>query len=119
MRRAESFYVAGGWDQKSGDIPAEIQEEVDQAFENVATNLKHAGGKGWSQVYRVVTYSTDFKATHDHIVANFRKHMPGHHPTWTAVGVKDLGLPTAHIEIEVEAYDPHGASTELGQPKTQ
>ncbi|KAF3054767.1 hypothetical protein CFAM422_013252 [Trichoderma lentiforme] len=105
----------GGWDRVSGDISPEIQEEVSQAFANVEANLKHAGGKGWSQVYRVVTYSTDIKATHDLIVANYRRHMPGHHPTWTELGVKELGLPTMHIEIEVEAYDPEGATTELGQ----
>lgn len=36
--------------------------------------------------------------------------MPDHQPVWTEVGVKELGLPTMNIEIEVEAYDPEGAA---------
>lgn len=117
LTRANSFYIAGGWDRETSEISTVLEEEVNQAFENVAANLKHAGGKGWPQVYRVVTYSTDMKATFDFMVANLRKHMPGHYPTWTALGVKELGLPTMHIEIEVEAYDPDGAVIELGQAK--
>ena len=63
-------------------------------------NLRHAGGQGWSQVYRVVTYSTDLRATHDAVVRNLRRWMPdqaedgtpGPKPVWTEVGVAALGL---------------------------
>lgn len=85
-------------------------EEVDQAFDNVDHALKHAGGKGWSQVYRVITYCTDIKAVHARIVENFRKWMPDHQPTWTTIGVRELGLDTMHIEVEVQAYDEEGAA---------
>lgn len=84
-------------------------EEIDQAFENVDYNLKHAGGKGWSQVYKVVTYSIDIRPQHDRIVENFRKWMPDHQPIWTEVGVKQLGDDSMNFEIEVEAYDEDGA----------
>ncbi|RYP52924.1 hypothetical protein DL768_002020 [Monosporascus sp. mg162] len=105
-----SYPGIGGWDRASGEISSDIDAEVDQAFENVETNLRHAGGKGWSQVYRVVTYSTDLKATHDRIVANYRRWMPDHQPAWTEVGVARLGLDTMHVEVEVEALDPEGAA---------
>ncbi|KAI5867874.1 YjgF-like protein [Durotheca rogersii] len=100
----------GGWDRQTLEFRQTLDEEVDQAFENVDENLKHAGGKGWPQVYRVVTYSTNIKATHQRIVDNFRKWMPDHQPVWTEIGVKELGMPTMHIEIEVEAFDPQGAA---------
>ncbi|RYP22106.1 hypothetical protein DL765_001865 [Monosporascus sp. GIB2] len=100
----------GGWDRENGNISADVLEEVDKSFDNVEANLKHAGGKGWSQVYRVVTYSTDIQATHQRIIENFKKHMPNHSPVWTEVCVKEFGMPTMHIEIEVEAYDPEGAA---------
>ncbi|KAI1392943.1 YjgF-like protein [Hypoxylon trugodes] len=100
----------GGWDRQTLEFSPKLDEEIDQAFENVQENLKHAGGKGWTQVYRVVTYSTDIKATHQRIVENFRKWMPDHQPVWTEIGVKELGLPIMHFEIEVEAYDPQGAA---------
>lgn len=85
-------------------------EEIDQAFENVDYNLKHAGGKGWSQVYRVVTYSIDIAPQHERIIENFRKWMPDHCPVWTELGVKQLGSDLMNIEIDVEAYDEEGAA---------
>lgn len=84
--------------------------EIDQAFENVDIALKYAGGKGWSQVFRVVTYSTDIPSQHDRIVENYQKWMPNHAPVWTEVGVKQLGAPTMHFEIEVEAHDEEGGA---------
>ncbi|EMR68125.1 putative l-psp endoribonuclease family protein [Eutypa lata UCREL1] len=71
------------------------------------------------QVYRVTTYSTDLKATHDHVVRNYRRWMPGHQPTWTEVGVKELGLDTMHFEIEVEALDPEGAAVAAAAAKVE
>jgi enamine deaminase RidA (YjgF/YER057c/UK114 family) len=50
--------LSGGWDPK-GPVPAsatEINAPIDQAFKTVDFNLKHAGGKGWSQVFRVNSY---------------------------------------------------------------
>lgn len=92
-------------------ISTDLNKEIDQAFANVDMNLKHAGGKGWSQVYRVVTYSTpNIKDQHARIVENLRKWMPNHKATWTELGVAMLGLDTMHIEIDVEAHDPEGAA---------
>jgi enamine deaminase RidA (YjgF/YER057c/UK114 family) len=104
-----------GWDPSQEFDPdtiikADLMEEIDQAFANVDYNLKHAGGKGWSQVFRVTTYSTDIPPQHDRIVENLRKWMPDHTAVWTEVGVKQLGLAAMHFEIEVEAYDEEGAA---------
>ena len=92
-------------------IPDKLDQEIDQAFENCDTNLKHAGGKGWSQVYKVVTYSRDIGAQHERIVYNLKKWMPNHKAIWTELGVKELGAPKMNIEVEVEAYDKEGSST--------
>ncbi|KAI2776829.1 YjgF-like protein [Daldinia loculata] len=112
IRVGNSIFISGqgGWDRTSISLKQDTLEEVDQAFDNVDYTLKHAGGKGWSQVYRVVTYSTDIKATHDRIVENFKRWMPNHQPVWTEIGVKQLGMDTMHIEIEVQAYDEEGAA---------
>jgi enamine deaminase RidA (YjgF/YER057c/UK114 family) len=50
-------------------VPGGIGNEIDQAFANVDFNLKHAGGKGIGQVYKVVTYSIDIREQHEHIVS--------------------------------------------------
>ncbi|TVY81148.1 hypothetical protein LSUE1_G004444 [Lachnellula suecica] len=105
----------GGWDPSPKEIDVtkfikeDLMEEIDQAFSNVDHNLKHAGGKGWEQVYKVVTYSTNIKPQHDRIVANLRKWMPNHTAVWTQVGVAHLGTEEMHFEIEVEAFDKEGA----------
>jgi enamine deaminase RidA (YjgF/YER057c/UK114 family) len=96
-------------------IKEDLLEEIDQAFSNVDHNLKHAGGKGWEQVYKVVTYSTDIRPQHARIVENLRKWMPNHNAVWTEVGVKQLGLGTMHFEIEVEAFDEEGAKAVRNQ----
>lgn len=107
---------AGGWDAKTDNydfsnfIMDNLDDEIDQAFKNCDYNLKNAGGKGWSQVYKIVTYSTDIYSQHERIVHNLKKWMPEHTPIWTELGVNHLGLKEMNIEIDVEAYDEEGAA---------
>jgi enamine deaminase RidA (YjgF/YER057c/UK114 family) len=120
IRVENRIYVAGqgGWHPTDFEVyadgtanfPRDIGAEIDQAFENQETNLKFAGGKGWSQVYKVTTYSTNLPEQHEHIVRNLKKWLPDRKATWTEVGVKELGAPNMRFEVEVEAYDPEGAS---------
>ncbi|GAB7331524.1 hypothetical protein MBLNU13_g02920t1 [Cladosporium sp. NU13] len=96
----------GGWDPQTGVFYKEINEQIDQAFANVDLNLKHAGGKGWSQVFRVNSYHVPIN---DEALAamtrNFKKWMPDHSPIWTCVGVTRLGEDDMRVEIEVVALD--------------
>lgn len=88
----------------------DLYEEIDQAFKNVDHNLKDAGGKGWSQVFRVNSYHTDMSdEAIVHMVKNLKKWMPNHQPLLTCVGVTKLGREGMRIEIEVSAYDEEGA----------
>lgn len=101
----------GGWDPsdlaEGPKFPDNLTDEVDQAFKNVEINLKDAGGKGWSQVFRVNSYHTDLTPELTALMTEmFRKYMPDHSPIWTQIGVKQLGAPLMHVEIEVSAYDP-------------
>ena len=87
-----------------------LSDEIDQAFANVDVNLKNAGGKGWSQVYRLNIYTTDFgEETIGHMVRNCKKWMPNHKPINTMVGVTKLGFEGMRLEIEVVAHDEEGA----------
>lgn len=74
-------------------------------------NIKDAGGKGWSQVYRVNSYHVPINnEALDAMVRNFKKYMPDHQPIWTCVGVTRLGEVDMRVEIEVVAHDPEGAA---------
>jgi non-canonical poly(A) RNA polymerase PAPD5/7 len=100
---------AGGWDPSTEtiDFPENLTDEIAQAFKNVDLALKTAGGKGWSQVYRVTSYHTELDMDLTAIMTeNFRKYMPDHKPIWTQIGVRQLGAPKMNVEIEVVAHDP-------------
>ena len=94
--------LSGGWDPQTGVIPEDINAQIDQAFENVELALKNAGGKGWSQVFRVNSYHIpmDDEAL-SAMVRNFKKWVPDHEPIWTCVGVVKLGEDAMRVEIEV------------------
>ncbi|KAL4913897.1 Endoribonuclease L-PSP/chorismate mutase-like protein [Aspergillus aurantiobrunneus] len=96
----------GGWDPETHQVHADLAEEINQTFANVELALKDAGGKGWSQVYRVRIFVLD---THDEtiglLVDNLRKWMPGHKPVLTCVAVKGLALEGMRIEMEAVAHD--------------
>lgn len=84
--------------------------EMELAFANVDRCLRSAGGKGWSQVYRINLYVTDLgEAALGAWVGCMKKWVPDHRPILTGVGVAQLSLPGMRVEIEVVAHDPEGA----------
>jgi len=46
----------GGRRPETGAYPSTFEPEIQQAFANVDLCLRDAGGKGWSQVFRVNSY---------------------------------------------------------------
>ncbi|GAB1319880.1 Endoribonuclease L-PSP [Madurella fahalii] len=102
----------GGWDPTTGQIPSDIAAEIEQAFANVDLCLRTAGGKGWSQVYRINLYVTDLsEATLGAWGKCMQKWVPNHRPILTGIGVAQLALPGMRVEIEVVAHDPEGAAS--------
>lgn len=102
----------GGWIPETGEFYKEINAQIDQAFKNVELNLKDAGGKGWSQVYRITSYHVPINdEALAAMVRNFKQYMPDHQPIWTCVGVPRLGEDDMRVEIEVVAHDPEGAKS--------
>ena len=72
--------------------------------------LKTAGGKGWSQVFRVNSYHVPLNNEAAEAMArNLKKWMPDHMPIYTQIGVQRLGADDMRVEIEVSAYDPEGS----------
>ncbi|CAG7994498.1 unnamed protein product [Penicillium olsonii] len=98
----------GGWDPETSKIPTGINAQIDQAFANVHLALTQAGGKGWSQVFRVNSYHLPLNDEAMHaMVRNFKKYMPDHEPLWTCIGVARLGYDDMRVEIEVVAHDQY------------
>lgn len=65
-----------------------------------------AGGKGWSQVFRLTTYHV---VLDDEVFAamerNLRAWVPDYELIWTCIGVAKLAYPELRVEIEVVALD--------------
>lgn len=93
----------GGWDNEGNIDDQDLKGQIDLAFKNVEKNLKAAGATGWSDVYSVKSFHISLSSSFDLMVEEFRKWMPNHQPTWTCVGVTELGIPGMIVEIEVEA----------------
>lgn len=94
----------GGWNTETGIVPELIDAELEQAFSNVELALKQAGGKGWSQVYKVSMFYTELS---DEVIVAWRSTMekwcPEHKPILTATGASSLAIPGMRFEIAVVA----------------
>ncbi|KAI1846888.1 hypothetical protein JX265_004858 [Neoarthrinium moseri] len=106
VRVGNRFEISGqgGWDPNSGEISGNLTAEVDQALANVDLALKQAGSKGWPEVYKITMFYTT-----DEVLGVWqplaKKWFPDHRPILTAIGVRALGLPAMHVEIEAVAVE--------------
>ncbi|MGN6031666.1 MAG: RidA family protein [Thermomicrobiales bacterium] len=98
----------GGWND-DWVFPDTIEEEISQAFRNVARTLAVVGA-GWEHVIHVNSYHVGLDGQQDAInaamVSQFRAVMPDHAPIWTCLGVAALGDPAMRVEIRVTAILP-------------
>lgn len=102
-----TWFVVGGWDPETGAYESSLDAQIKQAFANVELCLKDAGGKGWSQVFRVVSYHPSLKTEAVEImIREFKTWMPDHNPIWTCIGVESLAESEMMVEIQVSAHDP-------------
>jgi enamine deaminase RidA (YjgF/YER057c/UK114 family) len=104
----------GGWDA-NWNFPESLEDEINQAFENVERTLALAGAT-WRDVIAVNSYhipdSTDFIGeVHNRVmVEQLRKRMGDRSPIWTEIGVAALGAPKMRVEIRVTAIIGEGGS---------
>ena len=97
----------GGWDDETV-FPADLEDEIVQAFENVERTLATAGAT-WADVVSVDSFHIPTEPDtigDDHtrvMVEQFRKRMGDRAPIWTQIGVAALGAPGMRVEIRATA----------------
>lgn len=97
----------GGWDDDFV-FPADLEDEIVAAFDNVERTLAHAGAS-WNDVISVDSFHVpeapdSIGPTHNRVmVEQLRKRMGERAPTWTELGVVSLGAPGMRVEIRVTA----------------
>jgi reactive intermediate/imine deaminase len=98
-----TLYVAGqiGQDLKTKEIPADFEAEVRTCLDRVGIILK-AAGMTYQDAVSVQVYLTDM-GLFARMNAVYTSYFKEPRPARTAVGVTQLALPNAHIEITVTA----------------
>lgn len=85
-----------------GTIPASMNDQFRQAWDNVGSILKEAR-IDWQDIIDITTYHIRLSETLPAFAEIKRQYIKAPFPTWTAVGVAELGYPDAVVEIRVIA----------------
>jgi enamine deaminase RidA (YjgF/YER057c/UK114 family) len=91
-----------GFDVQKRGFPEDFGQQVQAAFHNLDLVLRAAGAQ-LTDVVQITTYQLDMSKFND--VVDVRNEVFGEHrPAWTAVGVKELPLPSMQFQISARAY---------------
>lgn len=86
-------------------VGADIETQTRQAFENVGHILEEAGA-GFEDVVKVTSYLVEVQADYDGYKSVFAEFFDEQLPCHTMLGVAELALEGALVEIEVEVVLP-------------
>ena len=86
-------------------LPKDISEEFDNAWSDVISLLKEAGADA-SHIVEYTSYHVGLRAHMAEFMAVRDKYLSEPWPAWTAIGITELAVPGAHVEIRVTAKLP-------------
>ena len=87
---------------EAGQVPADIREEFRNAWRGVE-HLLHACGIGFDDVIECTTYHVGLQAHIGEFMEIRDQFLSEPWPAWTAIGISELAIPGAHVEIKVTA----------------
>lgn len=90
---------------QDGKVPEDISAEFDNAWADVISLLKEAGTDA-SHILEYTSYHVGLQAHLAAFMAVRDKYLSEPWPAWTAVGISELAVPGAHVEIRVTAKLP-------------
>jgi enamine deaminase RidA (YjgF/YER057c/UK114 family) len=85
-----------------GSLADDPAEQLEAAFRNVGATLT-AAGTGLDRVVELTTFHVGLRAHLPAFVAEKARHVSAPYPAWTAIGVSELAVPGAIVEIRVVA----------------
>lgn len=92
-----------------GSFSADAESQIRQAFCNVGLTLAEAGA-GWSDVVEINSYHVGLIGQAESVLRIATEFLEDPYPAWTAVGVTELILPGAAVEISCVAEVPTGTT---------
>ena len=87
---------------QDGKVPEDIREEFDNVWSGVISLLKEAGADA-SQIVEYTSYHVGLQANMAAFMEIRDKYLGEPWPAWTAIGITELAVPGAHVEIRVTA----------------
>lgn len=90
-----------GTDAK-GAVPSDLASEFRNAFSAVGRVLTHAG-LTFSDVVEYTTYHVGLQKTIPTFMQVRDEFIKAPWPAWTAIGISELAVPGAHLEIRITA----------------
>ena len=90
---------------QDGKVPEDIREEFDNAWSGVTSLLKEAGADA-SHIVEYTSYHVGLQADMAAFMEVRDKYLLEPWPAWTAIGITELAVPGAHVEIRVTAKLP-------------
>ncbi len=88
-----------------GAFSSDPESQIRQVFRNVGFTLADAGA-GWSDVVEINSYHVGLLSQAEAVLRIAAEFLADPYPAWTAVGVTELILPEALVEISCVAVVP-------------
>jgi enamine deaminase RidA (YjgF/YER057c/UK114 family) len=85
-----------------GKLPADLGEEFTNAWTKVGAVLK-AAGVDYSDILEYTTYHVGLQSTIGTFMKVRDQFLKEPWPAWTAIGITELAVPGAHVEVRVTA----------------
>jgi enamine deaminase RidA (YjgF/YER057c/UK114 family) len=97
-----------------GIYPVAVEDQIRATFRNVGLTLA-AAGASWADVVEINSYHVGYRQQVEALLRIAAEFLDAPYPAWTGVGVTELFLPEALIEIRCVAVIPE-LSPEMPAP---
>jgi enamine deaminase RidA (YjgF/YER057c/UK114 family) len=92
-------------DAPDGSYPSSLEDQLRATFRNIELTLVEAG-VGWADVVTLTAYHVGLLEQTEMVLRVAAEFLELPYPAWTAVGVTELFVPEALIEISCVAERP-------------
>jgi enamine deaminase RidA (YjgF/YER057c/UK114 family) len=87
---------------EKGKLPEDIKEEFRNAWSGIGKLLAQCN-LGYDDIVEYTSYHVDLHANMGDFMSVRDEFLSEPWPAWTAIGITDLAIPAAHVEIRVMA----------------
>jgi enamine deaminase RidA (YjgF/YER057c/UK114 family) len=106
LRIGDTLRVTGHTGESAdGAFSTDAESQIRQTFRNIAMTLAE-GGANWSDVVEINSYHVGLLNQAEATLSVAAEFLDEPYPAWTAVGVTELILPEAQVEISCVAVLP-------------